>query len=161
MLQKSESAEFKFLGESYVHRYSKADLHEFTPKDKPSLDKWTDMVTINNYPKIKSGEELAKSANAVLETYKDHGAMIVKTDSVPKTSTREAEHLVVVLFPQPDFIEASFTRFLIKDGHGHSLIYSHRVYGKKAGDAMSLWLKSNGEKTEKALMAVSSLPKPK
>lgn len=148
----------KFNGGTYVHRYSKGNLHEYTPKSQPDLKKWTDMFTINDYPQVKDGEGLASMANTVLENYKNAKAMVVRTNSLPRTPTKFAEHLIVVLFPQPTFIEAAFARFAMNGKQGASLVYSHRIYGTKAGDAMSTWLKSNGEKVEKALVA---MPVPK
>ncbi len=148
----------KFNGGTYVHRYSKGNLHEYTPKSQSDLKKWTDMFTINDYPQVRDGEGLATMANGVLENYKGAKAMVVRTNSTPRTATKPAEHLIVVLFPQPTFIEAAFTRLVMNGKTGCSLVYSHRIYGTKAGDAMSTWLKSNGEKIEKALMA---MPVPK
>ncbi len=149
----------QFNGVSYVHRYRKGNLHEFTPKSQTDLKTWTDMFTINDYPSVKDGEGLASTANKVLETYKSAGARVVRTNSVPRTSSKAAEYLIVVLFPRPTFIEASFTRFVMNGGAGASMVYSHRIYGGKVGDAMSKWLLANGEKTEKALMAMPSVPK--
>lgn len=151
-------SDFSFLGATYVHRYSKGGLHEFTPKAQPDLKKFADMVTINDYPQVEDGEGLAKVANNVLGTYKANKAVVVRTDSVPRTPTKEAEHLIVVLFARPAFVEASFARFVMGKGMGCSIVYSHRLYGKRLGDAMSKWLQKNGPKTEKALMA---LPIPK
>lgn len=148
----------KFNNVQFVRRYSKGNLHEYTPKSQSDLKKWTDMFTINDYPQVRDGEGLASMANGVLENYKGAKAMVVRTNSTPRTATKPAEHLIVVLFPQPTFIEAAFTRLVMNGTTGCSLVYSHRIYGTKAGDAMSTWLKSNGEKIEKALMA---MPVPK
>lgn len=145
-------AAFSFNGVGYFHRFSKGNLHEFTPKSSPNVKKFTDMMTVNGYPTVKDGEALAKVANNVLETYKANKAMVVRTNSIPRSATKEAEHLIVVLFPRPDFIEASFCRVMMAKSAGASLVYSHRIYGKKAGDPMSQWLTKNGEKIEKALM---------
>lgn len=143
---------FTFLGQPYLHRYTKGNLHEFTPKAQTNLDKFTDMVTVNVYPNAKDGDGLAAAANTVLETYKANKAMVVKTSSVPRTEKKEAEHLIVVLFPRQTFIEASFARFAIAKGIGRSVVYSHRIYGKRVGDQMSKWLERNGPKVEKELM---------
>lgn len=158
--QKSESKPvFTFAKQGYFHRYTKGTIHEFTPKGQSDLKKWTDMFTINDYQDVKSAEALAERANSVLDNYNSHKAVIVKTDSVPRTAKKPAEHLVVALFPQPTFIEAAFTRFVMNKGKGASLVYSHRIYGSKAGDAMSKWLEKNGEKFEKELMAMPAVPK--
>jgi len=156
-----EKVAFKFFGSEYVYRYSKGDLHEYTPKGAPSLDKWTDMVTLNIYRNVKDGEGLSAAANGVLETYKANKAMIVRTNSKAKTQKQEAEHLIVALFGRPDYLEVAFARFCLKGGRGCSVVYSHRVNGKKAGDAMSAWLKKNGPEIEKELMgmAVPAVPK--
>lgn len=102
----------------------------------------------------------AARANAVLENYKTHRAMVLKTDSIPRTPDRAAEHLVAVVFGRLTFIEVAFARFKLVDGAGCSIIYSHRIYGEKIGDAMSAWLSSNGPEIEKALMAWTSAPSP-
>ncbi len=151
-------APFSFSGASYVHRYSKGDLHEFTPKAQGDLNKWADMITLNVYPAVKNGEDLASTANAVLENYKAAKGIVTKTTSLPRTATRPAEHLIVVLFPRPDFIEASFARFRMANGTGVSLVYAHRIYGKKAGNTMSSWFKQNGPRIEKALMSLKTVP---
>ncbi|KAA0225293.1 hypothetical protein FCG40_01700 [Fimbriimonadia bacterium ATM] len=125
-----EKVAFTFRGVGYVHRYSKDDLHEYTPKGKPSLEKWADMVTVNVYRNVKDGEGLAATANGVLETYKANQAMVVRTDSVPRTEKREAEHLIVVLFPRKEFIEAAFARFRIEGGARRV----HRVFAPRVWD---------------------------
>jgi len=152
-------AAFTFDKVEYFHRYTKGSLHEFTPKGQSDLKKWTEMFTINDYPAVKDGDALARSASSVLETYKANQAMVVRTDSVPSTPAKPAEHLVVVLFPRKEFIEVAFTRFLLDKDAGASLVYSHRIYGTKAGNVMSEWLKKNGERIEKALMAIPGVPK--
>lgn len=154
-----QKSSFTFNGQSYLHRFSEGDLHEFTPKAQSNLKTWTDMFTVNVYAKATDGEGLASMANTVLENYKSSKAVVVKTDSVARTDTRPAEHLIVVLFPRAEFVEAAFARFRMQDGHGASLVYSHRVYGKRAGDTMSSWLKANGPKVEKELMSLKSGPK--
>lgn len=151
-------ASFSFNGVGYFHRFSKGNLHEYTPKSSPDVKKFKDMMTVNEYPAVKDGEALAQTANNILETYKANAARVVRTNSIPRTATKEAEHLIVVLFPRTDFIEASFCRVLMEKGAGVSLVYSHRIYGKKAGEPMSQWLLKNGQKIETALM---KMPVPK
>jgi hypothetical protein len=155
---KTSPAILRFSDIDYHHRWSKDDQHEFTPHNQPDLTRWSDMITINYYRRVKDGETLAAAASAVLETYKNNRAMVLKTDSAPRTKEKPAEHLMVVLFPRPDFIEAVFARFKIAGGVGVAVIYSHREYGNKIGDQMSAWLKKNGPATEKALMAWDQLP---
>jgi hypothetical protein len=160
----SKSTTLRFSNVEYLHRWSKGDQHEFTPREQPDLTRWTDMITINYYRGANDGDGLAASANAVLETYKNHRAMVLKTSSVPRTPTKPAEHLIVVLFPRPEFIEAVFARFKLVDGVGVAVIYSHREYGNKIGDQMSAWLRANGPTTENTLMTwdqVSVLGQPK
>lgn len=155
----SPKASFKFMGESYFHRFTKGDLSEFTPSGQADLKKWQDMITVNRYPDAKDGEALARAANAVLETYKQNGATIVRTDSIPRTTSKPAEHLIVALFKRPEFTETAFARFLMTPKVGASIVYSRRFYGEKSGNQMGDWLTKNGEKTEKALMAMSSVPR--
>ncbi|HEY0944510.1 MAG TPA: hypothetical protein VGD81_04555, partial [Opitutaceae bacterium] len=157
---KADAAALTFAKEEYFHRWSKDDQHEFTPRGQEDLMRWSDMVTLHSYQNAKDGEGLAATANAVLENYKRAQAKLVRTDSVPRTAEKPAEYLIVVLFPQPDFIEAVFARFKLEGGVGRSFIYSHREYGKKVGDQMSAWLQKNGPATEKALMSMEPLPVP-
>jgi hypothetical protein len=152
-------ADFVFAGVNYFHRYTQADQHEYTPKGQEDLDAWKDMVTINFYRTAKDGEGLASVANAVLQNYKANRGMVIKTDSVPRTKDRPAEHLIVTLFPLPEFVEVAFARFKLHEGTGAGVIYSHRIYGKAAGKEMSAWLQKNGPDIERELMRWDSMPK--
>ncbi len=151
---------FVFREVGYFHRWSQKEQHEFTPEKQEDLKKWSDMMTVNGYPGVGDGDSLATTANAVLENYKKHQAKVLKTNSVPRTANRAAEHFIAVVFGRPDFIEVAFARFKLVDGKGFSFVYSHRIYGEKIGDQMSAWLLSNGEAAEKALMEWSSYPSP-
>lgn len=157
---KADAAALRFADVEYFHRWSKEDQHEFTPRDQEDLTRWLDMVTLHSYQNVKDGEGLAATANAVLENYKRAQAKVVRTDSVPRTAEKPAEYLIVVLFPQPDFIEAVFARFKLEGGVGRSFIYSHREYGKKVGEQMSAWLQKSGPATERALMSMEPLSLP-
>lgn len=153
-------AAFVFGGAGYFHRWSQNDQHEFTPTGQGDLQKWADMITVNVYPSAHDGDALAVKTNAVLENYKSHGARVLRTDSVPRTPDRPAEHFIAVVFGRPDFLEAAFARFNLVDGVGCSIVYSHRIYGAKVGDQMSKWLNDNGSKMEKTLMDWNSGPSP-
>jgi hypothetical protein len=151
---------FMFGGVGYFHRWSQNDQHEFTPTSQADLEKWSDMITINAYPSARDGDALAMKANAVLENYKSHGGRVLRTNSVPRTPDRPAEHFIAIVFGRPNFFEAAFARFKLVDGVGCSIVYSHRIYGEKVGDQMSKWLNDNGSKTEKALMDWNNIPSP-
>jgi hypothetical protein len=147
--QKEKVADFSFADVEYFHRHTQGDQHEYTPAGQEDLKAWKDMVTIHYYRKVKDGEALAETANGVLANYKAAKGLIVRTDSVPKTQDKPAEHLVVVVFGRPEFIEVAFARFRMHSGVGTSVIYSHRIYGKDIGNEMSAWIKRNGPATEK------------
>jgi hypothetical protein len=151
---------FTFDGVKYLHRWSKGTQHEWTPENQPDLKTWTEMVTVNVYPEAKDGDALAARANAVLENYKGAGARVLRTDSVPATKDRPAEHFIAVVFGQPTFLEVAFARFKLQENTGCSIVYSHRIYGEKVGPQASEWLGKNGEKMEKALMSWDSIPSP-
>ncbi len=151
-----EKVAFSFLGVGYVHRYSKGNLHEYTPKGKPDLKSWVDMITVNDYPKVRSGDELAKTANSVLSNYKNHKGDVITTSSVPRTAKKEAEHFILVTFPTG---ETAFARFLMAGGQGHSIVYSHRISGKNIGAAVDQWITKHGGGSQGALMGMSSIPK--
>jgi hypothetical protein len=91
-------AAFVFGGTDYFHRWSQNDQHEFTPQGQENLDKWADMITINVYQSAHDGDALAAKANAVLENYKSHNGRVLRTDSVPRTPDRPAEHFIAVVF---------------------------------------------------------------
>ena len=147
-----EMKTIKFSSTDFYSRWSKDDQHEYTPKGQEDLSHWSEMVTSHSYRTVKTGEDLAATANSVLENYKAAGAMIIKTDSVPRTVDKPAEYLIVALIPQKDLIEAVFARFKLVDSMGSAVIYSHRENGAKVGNEMSAWLQKNGPATEKVLM---------
>jgi len=151
---------FIFRQVEYFHRWSKDDQHEFTPEGQENLNKWSDMMTVNTYPKVRDGDALAEAANTVLENYNNHEAKVLGTRSVPRTSDRPAEHFIAAVFTQPNFIEVAFARFKLVDGRGYSFVYSHRFYGERMSEEASAWLSANGEEVEKALLAWSFVPSP-
>jgi hypothetical protein len=151
---------FVFDGVGYLHRWSSNTQHEFTPEGQEDLEKWSDMITVNVYPDAHDADALAAKANAVLENYKSHHGMVLRTNSLPRTPDRPAEHFIAVAFGRPNFIEVAFARFKLVEGVGCSIVYSHRIYGEKVGDQMSPWLDHNGAKIERTLMDWSSVPSP-
>ncbi len=156
----SAKPDFAFRNVQYFHRWSQNDQHEFTPEKQEDLEHWADMITINGYPDVHGGDDLARMANSVLENYTNHHARVLKTDSVPQTAERPAEHFIAVVFGQPAFIELAFARFKMIDGAGCSIVYSHRIYGEKIGEQMSEWLKANGGPIEKDLLEWKAMPSP-
>jgi len=146
-----------FRGTSFMHRWSKAGQHEFTPADSADLASWRDMLTLNVHDTVVRGEQLADLANKVFDNYHRAGK-VLQTRSVPRTIARPAEHLLVAVLGTPDLLEAAFARCLLHDGVGVIAVVSHRVYGKAAGPQMSDWLRSNGPQLEQGLMAWAALP---
>jgi hypothetical protein len=153
----SSAMTIRFGGIDYLHRWSKGSQNEFTPASDPDLSTWRDMVTINVYGSVTSGEQLANVANRILAGYQAHGK-ILRTDSKPRTAERPAEHLIAAVLGKPAFLEAAFARVLLKDGVGFGVVYSHRVYGKAAGPAMSAWLKAHGTRVEHSLTSWETIP---
>jgi len=154
-LLSAEENKINLLGEDFVHRWSKGTQHEFTPSGQVDLKSWKDMLTVNHYPDSKTGEALAGVANNLLGLYKQHGGHVLRTNSIPRTEEKEAEHLIVVALPQKKFIEIVFARLVMNEAEGCSIVYSHRIYGSQAGDEASAWLKENGQKSEKELMGLN------
>jgi hypothetical protein len=141
----------------YQHRWSKAGQNEFTPKSETDLAAWQDMITINVFESVSTGDQLADVANRIVGNYQAHG-VIVRTDAKPRTKDHPAEYLIVASLGDPAFLEAAFARVFLRDGVGYAVVRSHRIYGKKAGPAMSQWLQKNGPATESMLMAWNELP---
>jgi hypothetical protein len=151
---------FVFDGVGYLPRWSMKNQHEFTPEGQEDLEKWSDMITMNVYPDAHDGDALAAKANAVLENYKSHHGKVLRTNSLPRTPDRPAEHFIAVVFGRQNFIEVALARFKLVDGTGCSIVYSHRIYGEKVGDQMSAWLDHHGAKIERMLMAWNNAPSP-
>lgn len=153
----SQATTLTFGGVNYVHRWSKNGQNEFTLPSESDLARWNDMITINVHESVRNGEQLADLANRVLANYQNHGK-IVRTDSKPRTSQHEAEHFIVALLGNPAFLETAFARVALVDGIGVVAVYSHRVYGKEAGEPTGRWLETNGPKVEKTLMSWDKIP---
>jgi hypothetical protein len=148
----------KFNDTEYMHRWSENTQHEFTPDGQTDLSKWKDMITVNCYPFVKDAEELANVANIILGKYQKYGAKILRTNSLPRTSDRPAEHLIVALFGEPHYFEFVQARFIIVGGAGASIIYSHRIYGSAIASAMEEWIQENGPGLEEKLMSINNIP---
>lgn len=155
--RKDEPMTIRFRDGDFVHRWSKNGQHEFTPPAQTDLQRWTDMLTLNVHAGSTNGDQLAVVANSVLANYQRHGK-ILQTRSTPRTATQPAEHLIVAVLGTPELLEATFARCLLSDGGGLVAVYSHRVYGKAVGPAMSQWLAANGQQVEQALMGWKQMP---
>src|SRR6185312_2943211 len=83
---------FAFNNVEYFHRWTEKNQHEFTPAKQEDLKKWSEMMTVNVYRDVHDGDQLASTANAVLENYKNHHGMVMKTNSIPRTPDYPAEH---------------------------------------------------------------------
>ena len=94
-----------YRGDDYTHRWSKDTQHEFTPSGQEDLSKWKDMLTVNLYPDVKSGEDLAKIANNLIGLYQRHGAHVLKTNSIPRTEQKEAEICTMEYAPVCGLVE--------------------------------------------------------
>ena len=146
-----------FGGADYLHRWSKAGQHEFTPKGQEDLDHWKDMVTLDVHEQVRDGDQLAAVATEVVARYQAAGK-ILKTDSKPRTPAHPAEHFAAAVLVDPRFLEAAFARFALVEGRGVVAVYSHRVYGSKAGPEMAAWMDQHGAESERVLMAWAGTP---
>ena len=80
---------------------------------------------------------MAEVANRVVSNYERAGK-ILRTDSKPRTDKAEAEHLLVAILINPQFLEAAFAHAPARRrGAGGRLL--KRVPGAKAGNEMSAW----------------------
>ena len=154
----------QFAGQTFVHRWSKDNQNEFTPPEQPDLSAWHEMLTLNIYPTVHDGEQLAQLSNAVLANYQQAGK-IVRVNSVPATADKPAEHLIVAILGAPGVLETVFARAMLVDGTGMFIIYSRRSYdtaeeSQNAALETGQWLQNHGEATEKKLMRWSGYPTP-
>lgn len=156
-LNTQEAKMIHFRGTEFVHRWSKNEQNEFTPRNDADLKKWQDMLTLNTHATVANGDQLAALANKVLTNYQQRGK-ILRTDSKARRAQQPAEHLVVAVLGNPNFLEVAFARCKLVNGIGMVAVYSHRIYGEAAGPAMSEWLKAHGTAVEQALMDWGPLP---
>jgi hypothetical protein len=152
------SAKVTFSSVEYLHRWSMNGQNEFTPAAQPDLKTWRDMVTIIVNERVTNGEQLAQLANGVVDNYGKAG-QVVRTDSKPRTSNAEAEHFIAAVLQAPGLAEAVFARVVMVEGRGVIVVYSHRDYGPHAVTSTAGWMDRNGEKTERALMSWTGIPK--
>ena len=54
---------------TYFYRWNEGVQHEFTPDGQENLQTWTDMLTINVFPTVTNGDQLAQIANNLLSLY--------------------------------------------------------------------------------------------
>jgi hypothetical protein len=153
----SPGARISFNGTDYSHRWSRDGQSEYTPQGEEDLSAWTSMVTIVVHDWARNGDQVAELANRVLGNYQARGK-ILRTDSRPRTTGREAEHFAAAVLGSPGYLEAAFARMLLAEGRGVVIVYSRRFYGTAVGDQMSAWLGKNGAAVEKALMGWKGLP---
>ncbi len=151
------SMALSFRNKTYLHRWSNAGQHEFTPADQPDLKQWRDMLSINVHASVRSDEALADVANAVLGNYQRHGK-VLQTRSTPRRAGQAAEHFMAAVLGRPDSLEAAFARCVLVENTGLVLVASHRIHGKAVGPAMSEWLAAQGTAAEDALLAWSQWP---
>jgi len=148
---------FQFAGTPFVHRWSHAGQHEFTPPAQSDLDKWQDMVTVQLYDKVTSAEQLAFVANGVLVAYQKAG-LIIRTNSLKASAGRPAEHMVVAILQDKGVREMVFARFRLTPEGGQAVVYSHRVYGMQPDAAASAWFREHDLPLEKAMMTWTDIP---
>jgi hypothetical protein len=142
---------------AYLYRWSQGNQHEFTPQGQEDLKAWKDMITINVFPEITNGEQLAQIANSVLSRYEKIGS-ILRTDSKPRTENSEAEHLIVAILSSNGVMEAVHARIKLVQGKGTATVWSRREYGDGASKAVGSWLEKNGLARENIFMAWDEYP---
>ena len=148
---------FEFAGKPFVHRWSHAGQHDFTPPAQTDSSKWEDMMTVQVYDKVHTPDQLAFVADSVLVAYQ-HGGRIIRKSRSQATPDRPTEHIVVAVLQDKGIREMVFARFRLTPEGGQAIVYSHRVYGLKPDDAASAWFRVNDLPVEKAMMAWTGIP---
>jgi hypothetical protein len=148
---------FQFAGTPFVHRWSHAGQHEFTPPAQPDLDHWQDMVTVQLYDKVRNADELAFVADSVLLAYRKSGR-VVRSASTTAVPDLPAEHMVVAVLHDKGLREMVFARFRLTPDGGQALVYSHRVYGLNPDDEAGKWFRANDPAIAQAMMAWTDIP---
>ena len=148
---------FEFAGKPFVHRWSHGGQHEFTPPAQPDLAAWSDMVTVQLYDQVRTGDQLAFVADGVLVAYQKTG-LVVRTSRSQALPGHPAEHVLVAVLSDKGVREIVFARFRLTPEGGQALIYSHRVYGEQPDDAARAWFRENDTAAERAMMAWTDIP---
>lgn len=146
-----------FHGEEYQHRWSKQGQNEFTPSGQEGFAQWRNMLTINVYEKITTADQLAAVAKKTLGLYQENGH-VLRASSKPSVANNAAEYFISGVFMKPAFVEAAFSRFMLRDGVGIVAIFYQRFYGESAQDEMLAWVETNGKQAEDDLMSWQTLP---
>jgi hypothetical protein len=156
--QAAGKAGFSFLGQQYFYRWSSNITFQFTPRGQSDLAHWTDLVSIVVYRNVTNAKGLVAVAKSVLGTQAQNKGVVLVTRSTPATPDKPAEHYLSVVLSDPTAMESEFQRFVLIQGVGYAVAYSHRIYGLKVGDQMSPWLDQNGASIEKSLMSFEPIP---
>jgi len=148
----------RFNGTEFHLHWSKAGQFEFTPAGQEDLNRWMEMLTLWRYDAIHDGEGLSAQANRTLGAYQNAKGKILRTNSLPRTAQRPAEHFIAALLGNNQFIEFAAARFVLVNGKGASIVYSRRAYGKPAKPDLGPWVTQNGAGIEKRLMEFDPAP---
>lgn len=153
-----ESSKISFDGQEYLYKWSSDDLHEFTPSEQDVTGQWTDMLTVNYYPVVSTGEDLAVVVSAVLSNYEDVGGIVLGVESIPRTKLKPAEYIIAVVFGAPEAAEFAMVKFQLHEGIGASIAYAHREYGADVGNIMNDWMDANGTRLQEVVTKFTDLP---
>ena len=153
-----ESSQISFDGQEYLYKWSSDDLHEFTPGEQNVTGQWTDMLTVNDYPLVSSGEDLAVVANAVISNYEDVGGIVLGVESIPRTKLKPAEYIIAVVFGAPEAAEFAMVKFQLHEGIGSSIAYAHREYGADVGNVMNDWMEAHGTRLQEVVTKFTDMP---
>jgi hypothetical protein len=151
-------ATLKFNGTEFHLRWAKGGQFEFTPAGQEDLNRWTEMLTLWRYDAIRDGDGLAAQANRTLGAYQNAKGKILRTNSLPRTAQKPAEHFIAALLGSNQFIEFAAARLLLMNGKGVGIVYSRRAYGKPAKPDLGAWVTQNGAAIEQKLMAFDPGP---
>lgn len=144
-----------FRGTTYLHRWSKGGIHEFTPEGQKDLESWTDMFTISVFEKLGDERALELGSKSVLASYAKAGKVV---RALRQNLRTPPEYFVGAVVSTPKFVEVNFNRMLLRDSVTYSLLYCHRVYGSAVSPEVGQWMAANGAYVETALLDWTGLP---
>ena len=148
-----------FDDETFLHRWSQGDQHEFTPRGQEELSAWEEMLTVIYFPAVRDDEALTGVVKSILGMYQTNGT-ILGTAFVGPTETSEAERLVVAQLGYGLELEVVFARILLAHGQGVAIVYSKR-FGEAASEPLvSAWVEENIQGKMDSILAWSGLPPP-
>ncbi len=150
-LPSPSTAKVTFRGSEYLLRSSQGKTYDFTPLGQEDLSTFTDMLELNLYPAAHDQEALATITSRVRAIAQGAKATILPT-SVSPSGQQPGDHFFAAVLPTPHGVDFDAIHFVLVDGQGYGVFYTHRSYGESAAGKTSEWVTKNAAEVEQQLL---------